>query len=103
VAVIVDEARRHDPPVGLDRLAGGPAEASELDDLSFRDTDVTVKRGTPGSVDDTSILDEQVVGHLVAPFSGTTVAGTTLENTSEGAVIHPRQFGPGRDPAWLGW
>ena len=68
VAVVVDEARRDDPPVGLDRLTRGPAEASELDDLSLCDTDVAVKRGTPGSVDDASILDEQVVGHLVAPF-----------------------------------
>src|SRR5262245_43290982 len=82
VAVVVDEAGGNDPPVRFDRLARGPAEASELDDLPLGDTDVTVKRRTSGSVDDASVLDEQVVGHLVAPFAGTTVAGT--------AVIHPR-------------
>src|SRR5262249_15627792 len=64
--------------------------ASELDDLSLGDTDVAVKRGTPGSVDDASVLDEQVVGHLVAPFAGTTLAGTSPQDSSEGAVIHPR-------------
>jgi len=45
--VIVDEARRDDPPVGLDRLARGPLRASDLDDLPLCDTDVSVKRGRP--------------------------------------------------------
>jgi hypothetical protein len=42
-----------------------------------------VESGTSGSVDDASVLDQEVVGHLVAPFRGTTVAGTSLEDTSK--------------------
>src|SRR5262249_60357131 len=103
VALVADEAGGDGPPVRRDGLARGPAQPSELHDLSLGDTDVTVKRGTPGSVDDASVLDEQVVGHLVAPFADTTPAGTSLEDTSAGAVIHPR--GRARRLAWLrqGW
>ena len=92
----VDEsvARRDDPPVRFDRLTRGSAEPSQLDDLAFRHADVAVEGGTSGSVDDASVLDQEVVGHLVAPFAGTTVAGTR-------AVIHPRDSR--RAGARLGW
>src|SRR4029453_5550063 len=98
VAVVVDEARRDDPPVRFDGLTRGSAEPSQLDDLSLRDADVAVEGGPAGSVDDASVLDEEVVGHLVAPFAGTTVAGTSLEDTWEGAVLPPRFSRPGGKP-----
>src|SRR5439155_62367 len=63
VAVVVHEARRDDPPVGLDDLACSAAQATELDDLAAGYPDIAVEGGAAGAVDDASVLDQQVVGH----------------------------------------
>src|SRR5206468_10934761 len=63
VAVVVHEARRDDPPVGLDDLARRAAQATELDDLAAGYRDIAVEGGAAGAVDDASVLDQQVVGH----------------------------------------
>jgi hypothetical protein len=70
VAVIVDEARRDDPPVRLDDLARGAPEAPQLRNLPPGHGDVAVEGGPPRAIDDASVLDEQVVTHAVAPFAG---------------------------------
>src|SRR4029453_12601156 len=77
VAVVVEEARRDDPPLRLRCLARGSAWPSQLDYLSLRDANVAVEGGPAGSVDDASVLDEEVVGHLAAPLGVTTAAGTS--------------------------
>src|SRR5262245_60771960 len=69
VAVVVDEARSDDPPIGLDDLARGAAEAPQLRDLSPGHGDVAVEGGSARAIDDASVSDEQVVGHAVAPFA----------------------------------
>ena len=61
VAVVVDEARRDGPAVGLDGLARGAAETPHLDDLAAGHGDVAVIGGPTRAVDDASVLDEQVV------------------------------------------
>jgi hypothetical protein len=67
VAVVVDEARRDGPPIGLDDLPRDAAQAPQLHDLAPRHGDVAVEGGPTGAVDDASIPDEQVVTHAVAP------------------------------------
>src|SRR4030095_16691287 len=74
VAMVVDEARRDGPAVGFDGLARGAAETPHLDDLDPRHVDVAGVRGPTRSVDDASILDEQVVGHAWTPLLATATA-----------------------------
>jgi hypothetical protein len=68
VTVVVDEPRRDDPSIGLDDTSRGSVEAPELHDLSLGHPDVTVKGGPARAVDDAAVLDQQVVGHGVAPL-----------------------------------
>jgi len=65
VAVVVHEPGCHDPPVGLDGPSRRPVEAPQLRDLAPHHPDVTVEGGPTGAIDDATVFDQEVVGHVI--------------------------------------
>src|SRR5262249_10590087 len=65
VAVVVHEPGRYDPAVGLDGSPRWPVETPQLGDLAPHHADVAVEGGPTGAIDDATVLDQQVVGHVI--------------------------------------
>jgi len=63
VGVAVDEARRHDQAVGIDRASGCRLDAAQLDDAAVLDADVGGETRLAGAVDDSAAADEEIEGH----------------------------------------
>ena len=59
----VDEAGRHDVPLGIDDLCGTVAQAADRRDFPLDDPDVGLKARQPGTVHHRPVFDEQVVLH----------------------------------------
>jgi len=61
--VDVDEARRDEEPVGVDRLARGRVrvDATDIDDHTVAHRDVGRRARRTGAVDDRTTADEEVV------------------------------------------
>ena len=65
VGVAVDEARRDDQAVGVDRALGRRADAADLDDPAMLDADVgAIARGAR-AVDDRPVANQQIQTHGV--------------------------------------
>ena len=58
--VDVDEARRHDMAVGVDRLRGVLVDVTDRDDAARAYADVGASPGCPRAVDDLAAPDQQV-------------------------------------------
>src|SRR5207247_1023551 len=97
--------------VGLDDLARRTAHPSELDDGPLLDRDVAVECRPARAIDDATVLDQQVVGHVVAPLlvplrnsrlllAGmlTQEAAACLELSRDGRLRAPRPAGRGARP-----
>ena len=63
----VDEAGRHDQPRGVDRLGRAAVHRAQRDDLARGNRDVPGVPGRPASIDQESVLDEQIVLHGASP------------------------------------
>src|SRR5262249_13160202 len=63
MAVIIDKAWGHNLSLGVDRTFGRTAQLAELDDLAVFDPDVAAKRRHSRAVDNTPVLDQQVIRH----------------------------------------
>jgi hypothetical protein len=68
VGVQVDDARRDDPPVGVDRARGARAigHVSDRDDPAARDRDVGAPPREPRAVDHDAAADHEVVAHTAS-------------------------------------
>ena len=69
VGVAVDEARRHDVALGVERLLRAAAEAADLGDLAVLDADVAAKARQSRTVDDHAVLDDEIECHGDPPFA----------------------------------
>jgi hypothetical protein len=65
----VDEPRRHNQSVGLDRAFRSSVHLAHGDDAAVLDGDVSGVRLLARPVDDQGILDDQVVDHALAPVT----------------------------------
>ena len=63
MAVVVDEPRRDDPALGVDRPVGGTAQFADLGDLAVLDPDIAAETRHPRPIDDAAVLDQQIVRH----------------------------------------
>jgi hypothetical protein len=64
----IDDARRDEEAVGVDRVRrGGAREPTDLDDPAVLDRDVGTIAGETGPIYDRAVLDDQVVRHRVPP------------------------------------
>src|SRR5207247_8248162 len=64
MAVVVHEAGRHHPAVGLDGAAGWPGQPPQLHDLSARHSHIAIEGWPAGPLDDATVLDQDVVAHV---------------------------------------
>ncbi len=62
MGVTVDEARRHDQAVRIDR-ARGRAHLADLDDATVLDADIGAIARLAGSVDDAAAADDEIECH----------------------------------------
>jgi hypothetical protein len=69
MAVIVDKARRDDEAPGIDRAARRSRQFADLDDPASLDRDIGAIGGAARAVDNTPVLDQQVIAHQILPFS----------------------------------
>ena len=63
VRVAVDEARRDDQAVGVDRALGDRGHASDLDDAPAGDSHVAAVAGGTRAIDDRSVADQEIESH----------------------------------------
>jgi hypothetical protein len=63
MAMVVDKARRDDPPLSVDRALGGAAQLPELDDLAVLDPDIAAESRASRAVDNAAVSDQQVIRH----------------------------------------
>ncbi len=71
VGVAVDEARRHDQAVGIDRARRGRRDAADLDDAAVLDADIGGEARLARAVDDGAAADEEIEGHHRRSFCST--------------------------------
>ncbi len=71
VRVQVDESRRDDEAVGVDRARRGVVDIADLDDASAHDRDVGAPRRGARPVHHGAVLDEEVESHGSRSSSGT--------------------------------
>ena len=67
VGMHVDEAGRDDQPRGVDRLGRAAVHLAQRDDLARGNRDVAGVAGLPASIDQESVLDEQIILHDASP------------------------------------
>src|SRR2546425_9596073 len=70
MGVAVDEARRGDQAVGVERALRHRSDAPDLDDPAVLDSDVTAIARGARAVDDRSVADQQIQTHGVSPLKG---------------------------------
>ena len=63
VGVAIDEARGHDVSLGVDGLGAVFADAADQRNLAVRDSDVGMERWRARTVDNETVLDDQIVWH----------------------------------------
>jgi hypothetical protein len=65
--VRIDDARRHELSLGVERRGRRAADLPDLDDFAVLDRDICAIAGEAGTVDDHAVLDDQVVRHQYPP------------------------------------
>src|SRR5918993_3613713 len=59
----IDEARRHDQPVGVDGALGAFAHLADLGHLAVGDCNIGVVTLGAGAIDHAAVLDDEIVAH----------------------------------------
>ena len=84
VGVAVDEARRHDPALGVKRFLGGSAiDAADLGDLAVLHADIAAIARKSRSINDHAVLDDEVECHgfsSILSFSSPPSGGEEYES-----------------------
>ena len=90
VAMIVDKARRDDAAVGVDRARRRPGQFPDLDDLAVLDRDIAAIGRSARAIDDTTVLDQQIISHPDRSFSVVPAkAGIHFSSTHAPASMDP--------------
>src|SRR5438045_8984041 len=90
MAMIVDKAGADRAAVGVDRLCRRAGELADLGDLPVLDPDIGAEARHAGTVDDASVLDQQIIRHRLPPAQPATAAARTLSGTlSSNPPRHP--------------
>ena len=93
VGVDVDEARRDQTAVGVDRPVRRPVDAADGGDAVARDRHVGPRGLAAAAVDERSIPDHEVVGHVVSPCGR--ALPSDREHSTRGAPGNQRLRGVG--------
>jgi hypothetical protein len=64
--VVVDEPRGDDQAVGVDGARGGTAQLPGRHNLAAAHRDVAAEGGESGAVDHATVLDEQIIRHVLS-------------------------------------
>src|SRR5438067_10923646 len=96
MAMIVDKAGADRAAVGVDRLRRRAGELADLGDLAVLDPDIGAEARHAGTVDDASVLDQQIIRHRLPPAQPGTAAARPLAGTlSRNPTPQPRFPGMG--------
>ena len=85
MAVVVDEPRRHRQPVSIDGAVGRAVDLADFDDPAVLHGNVATERRHPRAIDDPSIPDQQVIGHLLGPSVSRAARGGPSGFAAEGS------------------
>src|SRR5437660_4722481 len=69
MTMIVDKAGADRAAVGVDRLRRRAGELADLGDLAVLDPDIRAEARHAGTVNDASVLDQQIIRHRLLPRS----------------------------------
>ena len=67
MGVRVDEARRHDQPVGIDGALGALGHLADLGHLAAGNGDIGLVALGPGAIDHSAVPDHEIIAHEVLP------------------------------------
>ena len=67
MGVRIDEARRHDQPVGVDGALGAFRHLADFGDLAVGDRDIGLVALGARAVDHGAVLDDEIVAHGFLP------------------------------------
>jgi hypothetical protein len=62
--MVVDKTRRNRKALGIDRFRRAPLKPANLNNPTVSDSDISYKRRQPGTIDDTTTTDQQVIIHV---------------------------------------
>src|SRR5688572_12878639 len=88
----IDEARRHDQPVGVDGALGTLGHLADLGHLAVRDRDIGLVTRRTRAIEHGAVLDDEIVAHSLVPPG----RNFTQEYTPGRAVPHAKNTGQPR-------